>query len=40
MLRLYEQSEHDRTLRRRCLDAWDGLLREGIEYDVLRTVDE
>ena len=39
MLRLYEQSEHDRALRRRCLDAWDGLLREGIGYDVLRNID-
>ena len=39
LLRLYEQSEHDRVLRRRCLGAWDSLLREGIGYDVLRNVD-
>ena len=39
LLRLYEQSEHDRALRRRCLDAWDGLLREGIGYDVLHNID-
>ena len=39
LLRLYEQSEHDRTLRGRCLDAWDSLLREGIGYDVLQQVD-
>ncbi len=39
LLRLYEQSEHDRSLRRKCLDAWDGLLRQGIGYDVLQSVD-
>lgn len=39
MLRLDEQSEHDRVLRRRCLDAWDGLLRQGIGHDVLQIVD-
>ena len=39
LLRLYEQSEHDRGLRRKCLDAWDGLLRQGIGHDVLQNVD-
>ncbi|MHB8879719.1 MAG: hypothetical protein ACYC8T_39025, partial [Myxococcaceae bacterium] len=39
LLRLYEQSEHDRILRRRCLDAWDSLLRQGIGHDVLQNVD-
>jgi hypothetical protein len=39
LLRLYEQSEHDRGLRRKCLNAWDGLLRQGIGYDVLQNVD-
>jgi hypothetical protein len=39
LLRLYEQSEHDRALRRRCLDAWDGLLRQGVGHDVLQNVD-
>ena len=39
LLRLYEQSERDRPLRRRCLDAWDGLLHEGIGYDVLVHID-
>ncbi|MDX2039414.1 MAG: hypothetical protein SFX72_22400 [Isosphaeraceae bacterium] len=39
LLRLYEQSEDDRKLRRRCLDAWDVLLRQGIGHDVLQNVD-
>jgi hypothetical protein len=39
MLRLYEQSEYDRRLRRSCLDAWDGLLRQGIGHDVLQNID-
>jgi hypothetical protein len=39
LLRLYEQSESDRGLRRSCLGAWDGLLRERLGYDVLRNVD-
>jgi hypothetical protein len=39
LLRLYEQSEQDRGLRRKCLDAWDGLLRHGIGYDVLHDID-
>ena len=39
LLRLYEQSEHDRVLRRKCLDAWDGLLSQGIGHDVLKDID-
>jgi hypothetical protein len=39
LLRLYEQSESDRTLRRLCLDSWDRLLRQGLGYDVLRDAD-
>ena len=39
LLRLYEQSEYDRQLRRKCLDAWDGLLRQGLGYDVLQNID-
>ena len=39
VLRLYEQSEHDRELRRHCLSAWESLLREGIGYNVLLNID-
>jgi hypothetical protein len=39
MLRLYEQSDDNRALRCRCLDAWDDLLREGIGTDVLSNID-
>ena len=39
LLRLYEQSEDDRPLRRRCLDAWDRLLAERIGLDVPKHLD-
>jgi hypothetical protein len=39
LLRLYEQAEHDPDLRRRCLDAWDSLLRDGHWFDVLKHID-
>jgi hypothetical protein len=39
LLRLYEQAEHDRELRRRCLDAWDGLVAQRIGLDALRHID-
>lgn len=39
LLRLYEQAEHDRELRRRCLDAWDQLIALGIGRDALQHID-
>jgi hypothetical protein len=39
LLRLYEQAEHDKELRRRCLNAWDQLIAEGIGRDALRDID-
>jgi hypothetical protein len=40
LLRLYEQTEHDKELRRRCLDAWDQLIAQGIGRDALRRIDD
>jgi len=39
LLRLYEQAEHDRELRRRCLDAWDRLISQRVGFDALRHID-
>jgi hypothetical protein len=39
LLRLYEQSENDRSTRLRCLDVWDRLLRHRFDDDVLRRLD-
>jgi hypothetical protein len=39
LLRLYEQSEGDHDLRRKCLDAWDRLLSERVGFDILRHID-
>jgi len=39
LLRLYEQSEGDQNMRRKCLDAWDRLLSERIGFDLLRHID-
>ena len=39
LLRLYEQAEHDKELRRRCLDAWDQLIARGIGRDALQHID-
>lgn len=39
LLRLYDQTEDDRELRKKCLDAWDGMLREGIGYDIFLKID-
>ena len=39
LLRLYEQAETERDLRRRCLDAWDRLIARGIGRDVLGRID-
>jgi hypothetical protein len=39
LLRLYEQTEDDKPLRCRCLDAWDRMLSERIGYDILRHID-
>ena len=39
LLRLYEQAEHDQSLRSRCLDAWDRLLSQRIGLDALRHLD-
>lgn len=41
LLRLYQQSEDDADLKRRCLDHWDALLRArvGTGQDVLRKID-
>jgi hypothetical protein len=39
LLRLYEQTEDDKPLRRRCLDAWDRMLSERIGHDVLQQID-
>ncbi|MFO0954881.1 MAG: hypothetical protein U0835_27705, partial [Isosphaeraceae bacterium] len=39
LLRLYEQSEHDRALRQRCLDTWDALLSQRVGFDVLASID-
>ena len=40
LLRLYEQSESSRDLRRRCLDAWDTALRYNLSYDVANRLDD
>ena len=39
LLRLYDQSENDRPLRLRCLNAWDRLLSERVGFDILRHID-
>jgi hypothetical protein len=39
LLRLYEQADHDKELRRRCLDAWDQLIAHGIGRDTLQQID-
>jgi len=39
LLRLYEQADHDRDLRRQCLDSWDRLLQDGAWFDVLKHID-
>jgi hypothetical protein len=39
LLRLYEQADHDRDLRRQCLDSWDLLLQRGAFIDVLQQID-
>jgi hypothetical protein len=39
LLRLYEQADHDKELKRRCLDAWDQLIAHGIGRDTLQQID-
>jgi hypothetical protein len=39
LLRLYEQCDADRALRRRCLDAWDIMVRTNSSVEILAKLD-
>lgn len=39
LLRLYEQSDRERAVRRECLDAWDALLKRGAGLGTLHVLD-
>ncbi len=39
LLRLYEQAEHEKEIRARCLDAWDSLISQRIGLEALRHMD-